>query len=101
VGVSFALAPPCAHPRLSRRTDAVAAHNVASLAQSTIIQSERKGFYVDDHAFDASSPSQKVELILVPDGRASPVAFKHQVPTPLAEDVSKNAKTPSKTRRQR
>jgi glutamyl-tRNA synthetase len=84
-------------PTLRRRsTDAVADHNVASLAQGTIIQFERKGFYIVDRAFDASNPSQKVELILIPDGRASSVALKNQAPAAPAKDASKAAKTPSK-----
>ncbi|KAJ8292069.1 putative glutamate--tRNA ligase, cytoplasmic [Rhodotorula toruloides] len=84
------------NPTTEYRTDAVADHNVASLAQGTIIQFERKGFYIVDRAFDASNPSQRVELILIPDGRASSVALKHQAPSAPAKDASKASKTPSK-----
>ncbi|BGO93627.1 glutamate--tRNA ligase [Rhodotorula toruloides] len=74
------VAAPLAHPRFRR----------------AIIQFERKGFYIVDRAFDASNPSQKVELILIPKGRASSVAPKHQAPAAPAKDASKAAKTPSK-----
>ena len=46
----------------------------------SIIQFERKGFYIVDKAFDPSKPDQPAELILIPDGKASSIALKYQVP---------------------
>ncbi|BGP10080.1 glutamate--tRNA ligase [Rhodotorula toruloides] len=65
-------------------------------AQGAIIRFERKDFYIVARASDASNPSQKVELFIIPDGRASSVALKHQAPAAPAKDASKAAKTPSK-----
>lgn len=62
------------------RTAAIADHNVRSLPAGSIIQFERKGFYIVDKAFDPSKPDQPAELILIPDGKASSIALKYQVP---------------------
>lgn len=64
----------------ANRTAAIADHNVRSLPAGSIIQFERKGFYIVDKAFDSSKPDQPAELILIPDGKASSIALKYQVP---------------------
>jgi glutamyl-tRNA synthetase len=64
----------------THRTAAIADHNVRSLPAGSIIQFERKGFYIVDKAFDPSKPDQPAELILIPDGKASSIALKYQVP---------------------
>jgi len=60
--------------------DAVADLNIQSLPKGSIIQFERKGFYIVDVAFDSSSPQTPMELIFIPDGKASTIALKYQVP---------------------
>ncbi|GAA5862679.1 hypothetical protein JCM3774_001883 [Rhodotorula dairenensis] len=68
------------NPKTEYRTEAIADHNVRSLAAGTIIQFERKGFYIVDKAFDPTKPDSPAELILIPDGKASSIALKYQVP---------------------
>lgn len=77
----------------ARSTSAVADHNVSSLAKGSIIQFERKGFYIVDRAFDASKPDEAVELILIPDGKASSIALKYQAPAAPAQDKDKKVKS--------
>ncbi|KPV71920.1 uncharacterized protein RHOBADRAFT_56299 [Rhodotorula graminis WP1] len=79
-------------PQTEFRTSAVADHNVASLAKGSIIQFERKGFYIVDRAFDSSKPDEAVELILIPDGKASSIALKYQPPAAPASQDNKKAK---------
>ncbi|TNY17169.1 glutamate-tRNA ligase [Rhodotorula diobovata] len=85
-------------PKTEFRTAAVADHNVASLAKGTILQFERKGFYIVDRAFDPAEPAHPVELILIPDGKASSIALKYQPPAAAAApaDKGKKGKTPAK-----
>ncbi|KWU44321.1 glutamyl-tRNA synthetase [Rhodotorula sp. JG-1b] len=66
------------NPKTEFRTAAIADHNVRSLPAGSIIQFERKGFYIVDKAFDPSQPDQPAELILIPDGKASSIALKYQ-----------------------
>ncbi|GAA5989864.1 hypothetical protein JCM10908_002354 [Rhodotorula pacifica] len=90
------------NPKTEFRTPAIADHNVRSLAAGTIIQFERKGFHIVDKAFDASKPDQPAELILIPDGKASSIALKYQVPgsgagaNKAADKAGKAGKTPAK-----
>lgn len=67
------------HPR---STSAIADHNVRSLTAGTIIQFERKGFYIVDRAAGADAPA---ELILIPDGKASSIALKWKDPNAKPE----------------
>lgn len=89
----------------TRSTAAVADHNLRSLAAGTILQFERKGFYIVDRAFDPATPDRPAELILIPDGKASSIALKYHVPTAAGADAAgekgkgkaaKGAKTPAK-----
>ncbi|POY72872.1 hypothetical protein BMF94_4032 [Rhodotorula taiwanensis] len=81
------------NPKTEFRTAAIADHNIRSLAAGTIIQFERKGFYIVDRAFDSSKPDQAAELILIPDGKASSIALKYQDPnTPAAGAAAPAAK---------
>ncbi|GAA5902968.1 glutamate--tRNA ligase GUS1 [Sporobolomyces salmoneus] len=68
------------NPKTEYSVDAVADLNIRELAKGDIIQFERKGFYIVDVPFNSSSPSQAVELIFIPDGKASTIALKYQVP---------------------
>ncbi|GAA6039961.1 hypothetical protein JCM8097_002640 [Rhodosporidiobolus ruineniae] len=87
------------NPKTEYRTAAVADANVASLPAGTIIQFERKGFYIVDRAFDAAS-STPAALIFIPDGKASSIALKYQAPAAAAskakEGDKKEKKTPAK-----
>ncbi|GAA5905485.1 hypothetical protein JCM6882_004765, partial [Rhodosporidiobolus microsporus] len=87
-------------PKTEYRVPAFADANVASLAAGTIIQFERKGFYIVDRAYDPASPSSPAVCIFIPDGKASSIALKHQVPAAAssAKDGkdAKKAKTPAK-----
>ncbi|KAJ2776938.1 glutamate--tRNA ligase [Coemansia javaensis] len=56
--------------------------NVARLPKGTILQLERRGYYIVDQTA-ADSELGLVTLIAIPDGRASSVALKHQ-PDPTA-----------------
>lgn len=58
--------------------DAVADSNVRDLKKGDIIQFERKGYYIVDKAFGEEG-ADHVELILIPDGKASSVASKFAV----------------------
>lgn len=73
----------CLAPVTEFVTPAVADPNVAALRKGAIIQFERKGFYIVDKV--AGTPSvvdpsaagtDRMELILIPDGRAASVASK-------------------------
>jgi glutamyl-tRNA synthetase len=65
------------NPTTEFRTLAVADNNVKDLKQGDIIQFERKGYYIVDRAFDSTSNS--LDLIFIPDGKASTVALKMPV----------------------
>ncbi|GAA5920079.1 hypothetical protein JCM1841_004082 [Sporobolomyces salmonicolor] len=86
------------NPKTEYRTDAVADLNVLSLPAGSIIQFERKGFYIVDVPFDASQPEKKVECIFIPDGKASSIALKYQVPAADGEKTAGGKKkgTPAK-----
>ncbi|GAA5845383.1 hypothetical protein JCM5353_004814, partial [Sporobolomyces roseus] len=68
------------NPKTEYSVDAVADLNIQSLPKGSIIQFERKGFYIVDVAFDPSSPQTPMELIFIPDGKASTIALKYQAP---------------------
>lgn len=72
-------------------TEAVADLNVRELQKGDIIQFERKGFYIVDSAYDPSNPSKEVELIFIPDGKASTIALKYQVPEAPKKEKGKKA----------
>jgi hypothetical protein len=74
---------------LSNSTAALADTNLASLPVGSIIQFERKGFYILDRAHNPSSPSEPAVLIFIPDGKASSIALKYVAP---AKEGGKDAK---------
>ncbi|GAA5888833.1 hypothetical protein JCM5296_005009 [Sporobolomyces johnsonii] len=84
------------NPKTEYRTEAVADLNVRSLAAGSIIQFERKGFYIVDVAFDARAPEKQVECIFIPDGKASSIALKYQVPAAAADAAGEKKGTPAK-----
>lgn len=67
--------------------------NIRECSKGDIIQFERKGFYIVDVAHDSSNPSQAVELIFIPDGKASTIALKYQVPEVAKKESAKKAVT--------
>ncbi|GAA5955820.1 hypothetical protein JCM3765_001862 [Sporobolomyces pararoseus] len=80
------------NPKTEYSTEAVADLNIKELQKGDIIQFERKGFYIVDSAYDSSNPSKEVELIFIPDGKASTIALKYQVPeAPKKEKGKKTA----------
>ncbi|GAA5931087.1 glutamate--tRNA ligase GUS1 [Sporobolomyces koalae] len=68
------------NPKTEYSVDAVADLNLRQVKKGDILQFERKGFYIVDVAYDPSQPSNAVELIFIPDGKASTIALKYQVP---------------------
>ncbi|ORY86037.1 tRNA synthetases class I, catalytic domain-domain-containing protein [Leucosporidium creatinivorum] len=78
-------------PQTEFRVDAVADLNVAGLKKGEIIQFERKGYYIVDKAFDAST-SAPAELILIPDGKASSIVSKYVAAQEAAAKASGAAK---------
>lgn len=85
-------------PQTEFRVDAVADLNVANLKKGDIIQFERKGYYIVDKAFDAST-SSAAELILIPDGKASSIVSKYvaaQEAAAKASGAAKAAAAPTK-----
>ncbi|GAA6011598.1 hypothetical protein JCM10207_002674 [Rhodosporidiobolus poonsookiae] len=81
------------NPKTEYRTPAVADHNISALPAGTIIQFERKGFYILDRALSADAPAQ---FIAIPDGRAASIALKYQVPASAAPAKKEKGKTPAK-----
>lgn len=82
----------CLSPCSEFVTPAIADANVVSLKKGTIIQFERKGYFIVDKekgqpsVLDSSDAgTQRVELILIPDGRAASVASKAAPPEPAAK----------------
>ncbi|GAA5858656.1 hypothetical protein JCM8547_001408 [Rhodosporidiobolus lusitaniae] len=75
------------NPKTEYRTPALADYNVSLLPVGTIIQFERKGFYIVDRASSPSSPSEPAVLIFIPDGKASSIVLKYQ--PPVAEKGAK------------
>lgn len=61
--------------------------NMSSLRKGDIIQLERRGYYICDQPLSESSP---INLILIPDGRASSIALKFE--HPKVTDASKEKK---------
>ncbi|BGP19968.1 hypothetical protein JCM10213_006745 [Rhodosporidiobolus nylandii] len=86
------------NPKTEYRTPAVADANVASLPAGSIIQFERKGFYIVDRAYNAST-SEPAVCIFIPDGKASSIALKYEAPAAAQAKGDKKdgkAKTPAK-----
>ncbi|GAA5973550.1 hypothetical protein JCM11641_007114 [Rhodosporidiobolus odoratus] len=75
------------NPKTEYRTAALADANLATVPHGTILQFERKGYYILDRAYDASSPTPAAVLILIPDGKASSVALKHQAASASASST--------------
>ena len=64
-------------PRTEFRTDVVVDSNLATLETGTIVQFERKGFYILDSVRKRDDGSiASAELFLVPDGKAATVMSK-------------------------
>lgn len=51
----------------------------------TIIQFERKGYYICDAAFDATKPEEPMVFIYIPDGKAKSVGIKADDKTAVAK----------------
>ncbi|KDE04185.1 hypothetical protein MVLG_05348 [Microbotryum lychnidis-dioicae p1A1 Lamole] len=75
-------------PQTEFRTEAFADVNVAGLEKGTIIQFERKGFYIVDKAAKDGG-EEGAELILIPDGKVSTVVSKHEATLNAAAAASK------------
>ncbi|SCV72989.1 BQ2448_6914 [Microbotryum intermedium] len=73
-------------PQTEFRTEAYADVNVAGLEKGTIIQFERKGFFIVDQSANEDGGA---ELILIPDGKVSTVVSKHEAAL-LAAQKAKN-----------
>ncbi|GAA5827708.1 hypothetical protein JCM11251_001799 [Rhodosporidiobolus azoricus] len=84
------------NPKTEYRVSAVADPNVASLPSGSIIQFERKGFYIVDRPYNPSTGEPAV-CISIPDGKASSIALKYQVPSASkSKDAAGAKKTPAK-----
>lgn len=64
----------CINPVTEYRVEAVGDVNLRELKKGDIIQLERRGYYICDAAVTTDHPS--LDLILIPDGRASSSALK-------------------------
>ncbi|KAI9221030.1 tRNA synthetases class I, catalytic domain-containing protein [Blastocladiella britannica] len=73
-------------PETEFTTHAIADANVLALRKGDIIQLERRGYFICDHA--AQSPLDAVVLIAIPDGKAASLASKHATSTAAAAAVA-------------
>lgn len=81
-------------PQTEFRTDALVDPNLATLECGTIVQFERKGFYILDSIRKKDDGSiAGAELFLIPDGKAATVTSKAgaKAPVPAASKVSATA----------
>jgi len=61
--------------------------NLRGLAQGTIIQLERKGYYIVDSPYDATKPNDPIILIFIPDGKEKNTGSKSNAATAIAKDA--------------
>jgi len=78
------------NPKTEYRSEVVADNNVTELKKGDIIQFERKGYYIVDRAYKEAG-QDSLDLIFIPDGKASSVMLK--APPPSAKSPA--SKTPS------
>ena len=84
-------------PQTEFRTDALVDPNLATLEPGTIVQFERKGFYILDSVRKRDDGSiAGAELFLIPDGKAATVTSKAGAKTTIPV-ASKGSATASKT----
>lgn len=92
----------CLTPVTQFETLATADYNLRSLKKGETLQFEKKGYYIVDKAYGTPSTSlegtkgeERVELILIPDGKAASTASKYVPSTATTTTTAATSKTPA------